>query len=436
MNEKQKPTLSRVKLTDTLVAGAENTEPKREYTLWDKEVSGFGLRVRETTKTYVVMYRPLGAGRLANSKRLKIGTPETLSSVKEARRLALVTLGQIASGADPAVERKAERDRLAEEKRREDATVEKLLDRYELRQIRKKYVNTKTLLSLLRRRLLPFAKRDIESIKGWEYATLLEKISESETDAAAAEFRTRCNMFLNWCATEARVLDANPLAGYRRGRGTRAERVEREQVGRALSDIELARVWHAADPATSFGRLIRFLILTGCRRNEGAKLLRSMVDDRARRIVMPNSFTKQAREHTLYIADALQDVLACCAVDARNPDLLFPSPRSGKPFQGWSQLMAAGKRSAGGQRPVKPGLAEAAEVDFTLHDLRRTFRTGLSRLGVDKDTAELALGHAREDLESRYNRDDCEAALRAAFESWGTHVERIMSAAALMDSTG
>ena len=70
-------------------------------------------------------------------------------------------------------------------------------------------------------------------------------------------------------------------------------------------------------------------------------------------------------------------------------------------------------------------------MNFTLHDLRRTFRTGLSRLGVDREIAELALGHAREDLEARYNRDDCEAALRRAFDAWGAHVQKVRAPSVL-----
>ena len=412
---------ARVKLTDAMVASAEKPADKTEAVLWDAEVTGFGLRVREKTKTYVVVYRPPGAGRATTPRRIRLGTTGTIGSVKEARRLALATLGKIAGGTDPAAVR-------AEEKRQEKAIVSTLLDRYERHLTRRGYVNVKTLLSLLRRRLAPFAKRDIATIKGWEYAALFEKLEDQGKPAAATTFRSRCSTFLNWCTFEARVLDVNPLAGYRRGRDTRVERVAKAQTGRALPDAELAAVWREADPETTFGRLVRFLILTGCRRSEGAKLLRTMIDPARRRIDLPNTFTKQARGHTVYISDALAAVLDACAVDARNPDLVFASPRNGGHLRGWTQFMdPAGirKTKGKGQRPAKLGLVGASGVNFTLHDLRRTFRTGPARLGVDRDIAELALGHARADLESRYNRDDCEAALREAFQKWGEHVAMI-----------
>ena len=77
-------------------------------------------------------------------------------------------------------------------------------------------------------------------------------------------------------------------------------------------------------------------------------------------------------------------------------------------MSGWTQLVAK--------------LRAASGVDFTLHDLRRTMRSGLSRLGVDHDTAELAIGHQRDDLVRRYNKDDCWPARIAAAERWAKHV--------------
>jgi hypothetical protein len=41
-------------------------------------------------------------------RRLEIGTPATIATVKEARRHALAALGKVAAGGDPAVERRAE----------------------------------------------------------------------------------------------------------------------------------------------------------------------------------------------------------------------------------------------------------------------------------------------------------------------------------------
>jgi integrase len=167
-------------------------------------------------------------------------------------------------------------------------------------------------------------------------------------------------------------------------------------------------------------RYIRFLILTGCRRGEGAGLTRDMVDRAERTISLPATFTKQARGHIVYLAPATEAVLDACALDARS-ELVFPSPRTGGRMSGWTRLVAS--------------VVKASGVDFTLHDLRRTFRTGLSRLGVDRDIAELALGHARGDLESVYNLDTCTDQLRAAFETWARHVAALPEPTTPADGT-
>ncbi|WP_424360983.1 tyrosine-type recombinase/integrase [Methylocystis parvus] len=389
------------RLTDAIVKAATLPPGKAEAVLWDSEVTGFGLRLRPQSKSYILSYRPAGAGRSSNMKRLKLGTPATIASASEARKLALVALGRILSGADPAAER-------AEQKRRLKSRVSDLLERYHGELERRGYVNRKTVLSGLRARLAPHLNRDIRDVTGADLAAVIEALEKDGKGGAAEDFRSRCRAFLSWCVVKAKIIEASPLAGFRRERATRADRVAKAQHGRALSDGELASVWKAADPATTFGRLIRFLILTGCRRGEAAGLTWAMVDREARVIRLPAAFVKQGRGHLVPIAPALTAVFEACQEDARS-DLVFPSPKTGEQISGWSKILVKTTKAAG--------------VDFSLHDLRRTFRTGLSRLGVDDDTAEIALGRARTNLEAIYNRDDALTALREAFELWAAHVE-------------
>ncbi|RLK07411.1 tyrosine-type recombinase/integrase [Ruegeria conchae] len=409
-------TTEKRKLTDAFVRSIEPANTQSEMVIWDTEVTGFGLRVRGQSVSYIVLYRPVGQGRAANAKRFKIGSPSSIANVKDARRMALAVLGKVASGEDPNAER-------AEEKRRARSTVKEMLDRYDQHLERREYVTRTDVISLLRRRLRPMFGREISEIKAWEYAEIIERLDKKSGGTAGGTFRTRCSTFLNWCTFDARVLEVNPLAGYRRRRDTRSERVKKSEMGRALSDEELRAIWLSADPKTSFGRLVRFLILTGCRRNEGAKLLWSMVDLDAGKIELPATFTKQARGHTVYTSNELAEMLVPLKEERIVSDFVFPSVRTGGPMSGWSKIMdPSDKRTAGGAKPGTPGFVKNCGVQFTFHDLRRTFRTGLSRLRIETEIAELALGHARSDLESRYNRDDCEAGLRNAFQIWGNHV--------------
>ena len=73
-------------------------------------------------------------------------------------------------------------------------------------------------------------------------------------------------------------------------------------------------------------------------------------------------------------------------------------------------------------------LRQASGVDFTLHDLRRTARTLMSRLRVAEDIAELAIGHVRADLITRYNKDEAWSGRSDAFTRVSNHVEALIGA--------
>jgi integrase len=68
---------------------------------------------------------------------------------------------------------------------------------------------------------------------------------------------------------------------------------------------------------------------------------------------------------------------------------------------------------------------ECAVADWSLHGLRKTARTLLSRAKVDADLAERMLGHARPSIEKTYNHHGFIEEQRAAFEALSALIERI-----------
>jgi len=58
----------------------------------------------------------------------------------------------------------------------------------------------------------------------------------------------------------------------------------------------------------------------------------------------------------------------------------------------------------------------------TAHDLRRTGRTALSRLGVARDVAERVLNHTLDKLEATYDVYDYAGEKRAALEKWAAYL--------------
>jgi hypothetical protein len=63
------------------------------------------------------------------------------------------------------------------------------------------------------------------------------------------------------------------------------------------------------------------------------------------------------------------------------------------------------------------------------HDLRRTLRTGLSKLRVDRDIREAVLAHTRPGVEGVYDRYDFQAEKMDALERWTAYVQGLASPA-------
>jgi integrase len=182
-----------------------------------------------------------------------------------------------------------------------------------------------------------------------------------------------------------------------------------------LSDDEIRKVWQAAGDKSfgSFGALVRLALLTALRRGELAQIERAR-DLLADRIVVQPEHAKTGNPHTVPLTPLMREVIAGQPVTTSK--LLFPAPMTGGRFNAWSLRVAQ--------------LRQASGIDFRLHDLRRTCRTLMSRLGVPEDIAELAIGHVRADLIARYNKDEAWEGRCDAFTRVSDHVATLLGARA------
>jgi hypothetical protein len=63
---------------------------------------------------------------------------------------------------------------------------------------------------------------------------------------------------------------------------------------------------------------------------------------------------------------------------------------------------------------------------WTLHDCRRTVRTGLGRLGVAPHVAELVLNHVKGGVEAIYDRYRYQREIKQALALWADHLMAIV----------
>ncbi|WP_245446772.1 tyrosine-type recombinase/integrase [Bradyrhizobium sp. MOS002] len=268
-------------------------------------------------------------------------------------------------------------------------------------------MNVKTTMSSLRRGLTALLGRDVKKLTRSDYVDAVHNIEKSGRLGAAQDLRKHTRTFAEWCVGRG-LADHNVLAGLRRPRRTRAERLKAQEKGRALSDGEIKAVWTASAGLGAFGRLVQLSLLTGMRRGELSGLRRA--DIKADRLVLEAQHTKTGTAHEVPATILMRTVLA--RQPLTNSKLVFPSSRTGTRISGWTKLVKQ--------------LVKISGVDFTMHDIRRTCRTLMSRLGVAEDIAELAIGHQRADLVARYNKDEAWEGRVAAFELVSTYLTELV----------
>lgn len=179
---------------------------------------------------------------------------------------------------------------------------------------------------------------------------------------------------------------------------------------RILTNVELAKVWNAAGDDT-FGKLVKTLTLTGQRKGEITVLVGAMVGDNT--ITLPSWLTKNSRQHTFPLGSMARVIL--------NPPLsadthFFPALGKTTPFCGFSKCKAALDRRSG-------------VSDWTLHDLRRTFASGLASIGVQIPVIERLLNHISGSfagIVGVYQRYDYMPEMRDAIGRWERHVQRLV----------
>lgn len=394
-------TLTKAKIERALAIGVPSG--KASFMLWDANPVGLGLKLRQSgSASWIYTYRPKGSGRATAARTMTIG-PWPGVTLESARKAAQAHAGHVALGQDPAVE-------LRHKRKAARRLVSSCIDDFEADMNRRRLVNAKTITSTLKRGLASLSARDITEISRRDVVDQVTKLIEAGKPGAAADLRRHARTFLEWAVTHG-YREFNPMAGLRLPKTSRAERLEDgRRIGRALADEEVHRVWSTTASASPFHGLVRLALLTGLRRSELAGLRWS--DIKQDRLVIPAERTKTGITHEVPLTPPMTNVLQS-QHRTTNP-LVFVSGRrtGGTKISGWSKLL--------------PKVVKASGVDFTLHDLRRTARTNLSRLGVAEDVAELCIGHVRRGLLGTYNKDHAWAARVTAFKSLSKHVMKVV----------
>jgi integrase len=421
--------MSNFKFTEARIASLQPlAKGEREH--GDTDVPGLHIRVRASgSKSYFVRYRIGGRG--VRHSRFTIGAPGAVR-LDEARKLAAKVLSDIRSGTDPVTKRKAKVPEA------DATTLAELVNLHEADHLSRRVVTAVATARMLQRDFVARVgeNRDPATIGRTELVACLDRVRDGVPGHAkprpglVSTFRSRLYGLFETALTRG-IVHANPLAGYRRTRRSRAQRLEEDarHAGRMLSMDEIAALWMACcDPrvSPSFGAYVQMLIISGCRRTELtlARLpwITSATTHRPALLTIPAQVTKNGRSHVLPLPQLAAAVIAGVRRYA-DTDLVFPGARSRKTgrtaaISGWSKswprLMAVARED---------GLSGVVRI----HDLRKSARSHWSRLGVSERVKKLMLNHADSDaLTGIYDRYDYLDEKIAAMDLWSREIEEAL----------
>ncbi|MFY7835800.1 MAG: tyrosine-type recombinase/integrase [Novosphingobium sp.] len=402
-------------ITDRELNGLVAHPPAERMDIKDGTIDGLVVRAGPRGRpTWTLRFRVRGAGgttergtKLNGAKyhRVSLGSYPAVS-IKAARKKALEYLAAIERGEDPIAV-------LEDQAVRRRDTVNVLVEEYlvHAEQSMRSWRNAKWLLN--RHVVSAWGERPAGTITERDARKLVEDVRKGAPDpvtgdtamrnGAGSEVRKWGSMLFEWARKHGKV-KSNPF------KDVPVPKLGQRQ--RFLSMEEAWAVWAAAgklrDP---WGQALRLLMLTGCRENEICAARWQWFDASDRTLTIPPEHYKSGRNFLVTLPDEAVAIIEGLP-RWKGGDFLLSTTNGEKPI-------------AGIARKVIDDLHEKAEAilkrpmaRFSLHDLRRTVRTHLSRLGVEEVVAELVLGHALKGLQARYNVYGFADEKRAALTKW------------------
>lgn len=362
----------------------------KEYTHWDGELTGFGVRVRATgAKSFVAVYRT--GGRNSPQRRVTIGAVGKIEADK-AREEAKAIISQAELGQDRAAEKA---------KLRAEMTFDKVCDLYLEEGCETKKASTiATDKGRIERHIKPLlGKKRIGEIIRADVEKFMRDVANGKTAADEKTKRhgraiveggkgtaTRTVGLLGGIMTFAvsrQLRTDNPVRGVKRYADKKGETflsaAELAKVGAALTALET----EGANPSAV--AIIRLLAFTGARKSEIAALRWSEVDLERGYLRLGDSKTGAK---VIPIGAPACEVLASVGA-IEGSEYVFPAASGESHFQGVEKVWRKARAAAG-------------FPNLRLHDLRHSFASvGLAR-GDALPVIGAILGHADVKTTSRY----------------------------------
>jgi integrase len=251
------------------------------------------------------------------------------------------------------------------------------------------------------------------------------KILERGANAMAGDTLRELNLAFNFCIGRPRGKDIylpeeliNPCLQAKEYFKGQSIKLTSKKGTRALSDAELVKFlsWLEDAPLTRLNRYIMIItLLTGCRTGEVTKAIKTDFD--LKRGTWHLRDTKTGVERFVQLSHQCAHYLKMLLDDPRNNTPYLLPTKEGRP-QNQAQLSQQGWKMR--QRGTMLSIPH-----WSPHDLRRTVRTGLSRLQCPHDVAEAILGHSKKGMAGVYDLNKHEPECKEWLQRWADHLSSI-----------
>jgi len=395
--------MPKLKMTDAKIRSIKPPETGRvDY--YDADTGGkLVLRIGPTgVKAWSVVFRVAGGGGISKTgrelrdkqRRFSLGTYPMLS-LGEARTRAAEVTADADKGIDPRAEKQSAVKELHE------STVERVADRM---LDMESHGSVERYRKLFTAHINPhIGNKLITELGVDDIDVLLKRFIDDGKEGTAREVRKMMRKVFGW-AKKRRILQDNFMADYER------KDIAYKPRDRVLNTTELKAVWNASQEMKyPHGPIIQLLILTGLRKSEIAKATWSELDHENRALDLDQSRSKTGRRIFAPMSDMAWDIIN--AQPEQQGPFIFSTTEGKMP-------------SVLGSK-VQTQLHKAVGFDgFTFHDIRRTLRTRLAMLDVDRNIAERIINHSQS--KDQYDQHSYREERRAALNKFADHLRGLI----------